>query len=129
MVASSNKYDKVSQPSVRARRASSLVSSPIYWADGRSLSVALIGLMRCADMSDQEAAGGGGLGTGTWHWDLARRLGTGTWHGDLARGLGTRSLARETWHLQTFAILHEPRLICTRLQTFLFLIVYQYRPA
>jgi len=61
MVASSKRYDKVSQPSVRARRASSLVNSPMYWADGRGLSAALIGLMRCADMSDQEAAGGEGL--------------------------------------------------------------------
>src|SRR6202140_4162387 len=61
MAASSNKYDKVSQPSVRARRASSLVSSPIYWADGRGLSSTLIGLIRCADMSDQQAAGGEGI--------------------------------------------------------------------
>jgi hypothetical protein len=30
---------------------------------------------------------------------------------------------------KTFAILHEPQLICTRLRTFLFLIPYQYRPA
>jgi hypothetical protein len=61
MVASSNKYDKVSQPSVRAIRANSLVSSPIYWADGRGLALILIGMIRCADMSDQEAAGGEGL--------------------------------------------------------------------
>src|SRR5580704_9324229 len=91
MVASSNKYDKVSPPSVRARRANSLVLSPIYLADGRGLSSTLIDLKRCADMSDQEAAGGEELGI-----------------------------------CKTFAILHEPRLICTRLQTFLFLIPYQY---
>src|SRR5579862_7092906 len=75
MVASSNKYDKVSQPSVRARRASSLVSSPIYRADGRGLSSTLFGLIRCADMSDQEAAGGGGGGRrGTWHLQNFRHI-------------------------------------------------------
>jgi hypothetical protein len=94
IVASSNKYDKVSQPSVRARRASSLVSSPIYWAEGRGLSLTMIGLMWRADMGNQEAAGGEGLGI-----------------------------------CKTVAILHEPRLICTGLQTFFFLIAYQYRPA
>src|ERR1700683_5792178 len=93
MVASSNKYDRVSQPSVRARRANSLVSSPIYRAEGRGLSSTLIDLIRCADMSDQVAE---------------------------------RNFASARHH---FAILHEPRLICTRLQTFLFLIPHQYRPA
>jgi len=61
MVASSKRYDKVSQPSVRARRANSLVNSPIYQAEGRGLSLTLISLIRCADMSDQEAAGGEGI--------------------------------------------------------------------
>src|SRR5580704_15532898 len=93
MAASSNKYDKVSQPSVRAIRANSLVSSPIYWADGRGLSSTLIDLIRCADMSDQ----------------VVER--------DFAS-------ARH----QHFTILPEPAIICTRLQTFSFLIAYQYRP-
>jgi hypothetical protein len=94
MAASSNKYDKVSQPSVRARRASSLVSSPIYRADGRGLSSMVIGLIRCADMSDQ----------------VAERNFASARH-------------------QHFAILPEPAIICTRLQTFFFFIPYQYRPA
>jgi hypothetical protein len=92
MVASSNKYDKVSQPSVRARRANSLVSSPIYRAEGRGLSPTLIGLIRCADMSDQ----------------VAERNFASARH-------------------QHFAILPEPRFICTGLRTFLFFIPYQYR--
>ena len=61
MVASSKRYDKVSQPSVRARRANALVNSPIYRAEGRGLSLTMMGLIRCADMSNQEAAGGEGL--------------------------------------------------------------------
>src|ERR1700726_626757 len=94
MVASSNKYDNVSQPSVRARRANSLVSSPIYRADGQNLSLTLMGPIRCADMSDQMME---------WNFASARH--------------------------QHIVILPQPAIICTRLQVFLFLIPYQFRPA